>query len=145
MINLEFVKQVNEYVIESILEASEEEILSLIDSLNYPTSEEIAATSQLVQQAIQLEKRRRLERNKAEFAAYEKSRENAIKLLQNRPVASMIADIVSTMQKGDGIPQGVLLAFREQQESTSDEDIALIWQSLVELGLIDPYEDDNKP
>lgn len=144
MINLEFIKQVNEYVIESILEASEEDILSLIDSHNYPTSEEIAATSQLVQQAIQGEKRRRLERNRAEFVAYEKSRENAIKLLQSRPVASMIADIVSTMQKGDGIPQGVLMAFREQQESTSDEDIALIWQSLVELGLIDPYEDDNK-
>lgn len=143
--NLEFVKQINEYVIESLLEANDEDILSKVDTPNYPTSEDITTASQLIQQAIQEDKRKRLEQKKAEFAAYNVSQESTFETLLRRPVTNMIADIVAAMQNTDEIPEGILVAFREQQEDASDEDIALIWQSLVELGLIDPNDNDQEP
>lgn len=134
--NLEFIKQINEYIIESLIEARDDEILSLIDAPTYPSSKDIATASLLIEVTIKQSQRNRLERKKAEFTAY-KSRQKQIEPL-HRPVTKMISDIVATMQNTDNIPEGILLAFREQQESVSDEDIALIWQSLVELGLIDP-------
>ncbi|TNE75241.1 MAG: hypothetical protein EP334_10675 [Gammaproteobacteria bacterium] len=143
--NLEFVKQINEYVIESLLEATDEDILSNVGSPNYPTSEDITTASQLIQQAIQEDKRKRLEQKKAEFAAYNISKEITSKVLLRRPITNMIADIVAAMQNTNEIPEGVLVAFREQQEDASDEDIALIWQNLVELGLIDPNDNDQTP
>ena len=146
MMNLGFIKQINEYVIESLLEANDDDILSMVDSPNHPTSEDIARASHLIQQAIQEDKRKRLEQKKAEFAAYKISQEGASEELLQRPVATMISNIVAAMQNNThDIPEGILVAFREQQESASDEDIALIWQSLVELGLIDPDDNDQAP
>ncbi|MEZ0122111.1 MAG: hypothetical protein AB9Q23_09955 [Candidatus Reddybacter sp.] len=143
--NLGFIKQINEYVIESLLEANDDDILSMVDSPDYPTSDDITTASQRIQQAIQEDKHKRLEQKKAEFAAYKISQASAFKALLQRPVATMISDIVAAMQNADDMPEGILVAFREQQESASDEDIALIWQSLVELGLIDSYDNDQTP
>ena len=145
MMNLGFIKQINEYVIESLLEANDDDILSIVDSPNYPTSEDIARASHLIRQAIQEDKRKRLEQKKAEFAAYKISQEGASEELLQRPVATMISNIVAAMQNTHDMPEGILMAFREQQERASDEDIELIWQSLVELGLIDPHDNDQTP
>lgn len=141
----EFIKQINEYVIESLLDTSDDEILSMVDSPGYPTSEEIAVAAQLIQHSLKEEKRRRLEQKKAEFAAHKLHQVSAFEALLRRSVGTMISDIVTAIQKTDAIPEGILLAFREQQENASDDDIARIWQSLVELGLIEPYDDDQAP
>jgi hypothetical protein len=143
MMNREFIKQINEYVIQSLLEANDDDILSLVDTPGYPTSEEIAFTSRRIQQAIKEDKHKRLEHKKAEFAAYNIRQKTAFDALSHRSVGTMISDIVAAMQNTDAIPKGLLVAFREQQEHASDEDIALIWQSLVELGLIDPNDNDR--
>lgn len=145
MMNLGFIKQINEYVIQSLLEANDDDILSMVDSPDYPTSEEIALASQRIQQAIQEDKHKRLEQKKAEFAAYKIRQETGFEALLHRPVGTMISDIVAAMQNTNDIPEGVLMAFRGQQEHASDDDIALIWQSLVELGLIDPNDNDRTP
>lgn len=142
MMSREFLKQINEYVIESYLEASDNDILSMVDSPDYPSSDDISTTSQIIRQAIQEDKRKRLEKKKAEFAAYTIRQETTDETLSHRSLGTMISDIVAAMQNTDAIPKGILVAFREQQEHASDEDIAQIWQSLVELGLIDPNDND---
>lgn len=143
MMSREFLKQINEYVIESYLEASDIDILSMVDSPDYPSSEDISTASQIIRQAIQEDKRKRLEKKKAEFAAYKIRQETTDETLSHRSLDIMISDIVAAMQNTDAIPKGILVAFREQQEHASDEDIAQIWQSLVKLGLIDPNDNDN--
>lgn len=142
---LKFIQQINEYVIGSIFEANDQEVLSRIDSSGYPTSDDIANATQLIQQVIQEEKRRRLTKRKAEFAAYKASQEFTQVSAERRSVSAMIADIATALQNKDEVPQGILLAFRDQQDHASDEDIVRIWESLVELGLIDPDDKDSTP
>lgn len=142
--SLVFIKQINEYVIDSLLEASDDDILSMVDSPNYPTRKDITTTSQLIQVAIQQDKRRRLEQKRAEYAAYKSHQESIHNALSNRSVTAMISDIVAAMQNNTSVPEGLLVAFRDQQDCASDEDIALIWRDLVELGLIDPHGNHQK-
>lgn len=143
MINLQFIKQINEYVIESLLDEKDDEILSMVDSPDYPTSDDISLASKLIRQAIQEDKRKRLEKKKAEFDAYKATQDKSLKELRQNSIASMITDIVNAIQNPKNIPEGILVAFREQQTKASDEDIVQIWQSLVELGLIDPNDNDK--
>ena len=140
--NLNFIKQINEYVIESILEASDADILSMIDSLDYPTSEDITTASQIIKPALKEDKRKRLERKKSEFYAYKEKNDSNLSALQ-RQVGTMISDIVAAIQRNGDVPEGIIMAFRNQQTSASDEDIAKIWQDLVELGLINPGDNDQ--
>lgn len=142
---LKFIQQINEYVIDSIFEANDQEVLSRIDSSGYPTSDDIANATRIIQQVMQDEKRRRLAKRKAEFAAYKASQEPNEERAERRNVSAMIADIAAALQNKDEVPQGILLAFRDQQDNASDEDIVRIWESLVELGLIDPDEKDSTP
>ena len=51
----------------------------------------------------------------------------------------MIRDIVDALQnKADSVPQGILMAFRNQQEQADESSIHEIWSDLVNLGLITP-------
>lgn len=143
--SLEFIKRINEYISESVLEAEDQEILSCIDSPSYPSNRDIAKASKRIQIAIQDSKRRRLAEKKAAFAAHKASQQGTSKRAERRTASAMIADIAKALQNSDSVPEGILLAFREQQDNASDEDIERIWQSLVDLGLIDPDEKDSKP
>lgn len=140
--SLKFIKQINEYVIESLLEADSDDILSMIDCPNYPTSEDISIAAQLVEQAIQKENDRRFEENKAEYATFKARQNSTREVVKQRSIPAMISDIVSAMQNTEEVPKGIVVAFREQQDSASDEDIKEIWQSLFDLGLIKPEEND---
>ncbi|AXS84540.1 hypothetical protein [Marinobacter sp. Arc7-DN-1] len=141
--NFELIKQINEYVTESLLEAEEQEILSCIDSPDYPSSQDISEASQLIQSAIQESKRRRLAERQAAFAAHQASHADSSEGSRRRTASEMVADIAKALQNRDNVPQGLLLAFREQQNNATDEDVARIWRDLVALGLIEPDDTDS--
>ena len=54
----------------------------------------------------------------------------------------MLGDIVQAMQGSEHVPNGLLIAFREQSanQAASEEDIKEIWESLYQLGLIEIKE-----
>ncbi len=93
-------------MIKSYLEASDNDILSMVDYPDYPSSEDISTTSQIIRQAIQEDKRKRLEKKKAEFASYKIRQETTDETFSHRSVSTMISDIVATMQNTDVIPKG---------------------------------------
>ena len=50
---------------------------------------------------------------------------------------------MEAMQNQEKVPKGIILAFREQGQNGSEDDIKEIWQNLVELGLIDSGDDNQ--
>lgn len=139
--SLEFIKQLNEFVIDSLLNATDDEILSLLDTPDYPTQAEVGSALEIVKQSIKKENNRRLEQAKTEFANHKLVRNQSITSQSRKSIASMLGDIVAAMQRTDEVPEGMLMAFRNQ-ESSSDEDIIQMWQDLVDLGLI-KSQDEN--
>lgn len=140
--SLEFIKQINDFVIDSYMDASDEEILSLLDRPDYPTRAQVSGALEMIQRSIKSENRSRLEQKRAEFTAHKIKKQQSITSLLNKPIASMIADIATAMQKTDEVPEGLLIAFRNQ-ENSSDEDIVKLWQDLADLGLIDSQDENS--
>ncbi len=138
-----FIQQINGYVIKSLLEADDDEILSLVDTPNYPTNTDITGAALLIENAIQESKHERLIQKKAEFEAHKNNQVINDEDVLNRPVTTMLSDIVAAMQNKSGaVPEGMLVAFRNQQTQASDEEIVRMWKHFVELGLIEPTDED---
>lgn len=135
---LAFIKQINEYVIDATIEAGDEEILACIGSDGYPTQQHIREALSIITQAVNEQRRLRLSRRKAAFQAYKQDFEIAQNTPPKRSIPEMLSDIVTAMQNQSKVPEGIILAFREQGKGGSEDDIFEIWQNLVELGLIDP-------
>ncbi|WP_022954812.1 hypothetical protein [Leucothrix mucor] len=134
-----FIKQINEYVINATLEASDEAILASVGSDGYPSPQEVQQACAAITQTISQQRANRLSQEQSAFAEYKKNQKNIQNAQQRRSIPEMLSDIVSTMQKQNkAVPDGIILAFREQGKGDSEEDIIEIWQNLVELGLIDP-------
>ena len=141
--SVSFVKDINDLIAGAILESSDKEILSNIGKSGYPSWDSVREAKNLLAQAVAESRASRLERVKASFV---KDKENSSVVRTAKPEAKnindMIADIVQAMQsKGDSIPSGLLVAFREQNKEGSEQDIKEIWENLVSLGLIDPDQD----
>jgi len=142
--SIEFIKQFNESIIEATLEATDEEILSTLRKEGYPTQSDIELVHAYIKQAIKENRRQRLEQKKFEFTEYKNNRVNTIQsVIAKKSIDEMFADIIAVMQKKDKVPDGLLVAFREQSKKTSDEGIEEIWKNLMELGLIDPTDDEK--
>ena len=139
---LAFIKQINEYVIDSIIEASDEEILACVGSDGYPSQQDIYQARTVITQAIKEQRQLRLSQQRAAFQAYKQEQEVAQNAPPKRTIPEMLSDIVAAMQNQDKVPEGVILTFREQGQGGSENDIVEIWQNLVELGLIDPNDTD---
>jgi hypothetical protein len=145
IMNLEFIKQVNEYVIEAILETDDHETLALIDQTNWPSQIDLNNAKAVISQKLATRQKQILAQNKAEFQAYKKDKNNFLEMQKSsRTVTEMLSDIVKSMQNKDTVPEGILMAFRDQGQAGSDDDIKRIWKALVELGVIDPNKDDKK-
>ena len=141
--SVSFVKEINDLISDAILESSDEEILSNIGKAGYPSWDSIREAKKMVAQAVAERRASRLEQAKASFIK-DKAKSSVIRTdkLEAKNINDMIADIVQAMQsKGDSIPNGLLVAFREQSKEGSEQDIKEIWESLVSLGLIDPDQD----
>lgn len=134
---LAFIKQINEYVIEATIEASDEEILACIGCDGYPSQQDVFQARTVIKLAIKEQRQLRLSQQRAAFQAYKQEQ----KVAQNEPskltIPEMLSDIVAAMQNQDKVPEGIILAFRKQGQGGNDDDIFEIWQNLVELGLVD--------
>ena len=143
--NLEFIKQVNEYVIEAILDTNDHETLALIDQTNWPSQIDVDNAKAVISQKIATRQKQILTQKRAEFQAYKIDKKNFQETQKpNRTVTEMLSDIVKSMQNKDTLPEGLLMAFREQGQGGSDDDIKKIWKKLVDLGVINSNEDDKK-
>lgn len=142
---LEFFKEINEYVIDATLEANDEEIFSTLGTTGYPKLEDVHRARSLISQAIRVQRQNLLAQKKAAFEAHKQEQGQSTLMPTRRSISEMLSDIVSVMQNKDKVPEGLLLAFREQGSGGSDEDVEGLWRSLVQLGLIDPGNKDEKP
>lgn len=140
---LAFIKQINEYVIDATLEASEEEILASIGNSGYPSRQDIHQARATITQAVKEQRLYRLSQKKAAFQLYKQKQKGVQNTPPKRTISEMLSDIVAAMQNKDKVPEGIILAFREQGQEGSEDDIVEIWQNLVELGLIDPNDTDR--
>lgn len=140
---LAFIKQINEYVIDATIEASDEEILSAIGDSGYPSQKDIHHARTLITQAVKEQRQYRLDQKKAAFQAYRQEQKCAQSPPPKRSIPEMLSDIVAAMQNKDKVPEGIILAFREQGQDGGEDDIKKIWQNLVELGLINPSNDNQ--
>jgi len=138
---LAFIKQINEYVIDATMEASDEEILAAIKDKGYPSQDDIHQAHVLITQAIKEQRQYRFLQKKASFQAYKLEQKSIQNILTKRLIPEMLLDIVEAMKNKDQVPKGIIMAFREQGQKGSDDDIKEIWQNLVELGLIDSDDD----
>lgn len=137
---LEFIKQINEYVIDATVEASDEEILASIGSDGYPSQQDIHQARMMITQAVREQRQYRLSQQKRAFQAYKQEQKVGQNISHKRTIPEMLSDVVAVMQNQDKVPEGLILAFREQGQDGSEDDIVEIWQNLVELGLIDPND-----
>ena len=140
---LEFIKQINQYVIDSILEASDEEILASVGDTGYPSQQDIHQARATITRAVNEQRQYRLYQQKAAFQAYKQEQKSVRNTLPKKSVSEMLSDIVDAMQNEDRVPEGIILAFRGQGQRENEDDIVKIWQNLVELGLIDPNGTDR--
>ncbi len=136
--NTGFLKQINELIIEADFE--DNDITASIGKEGFPTIDEILRIKAFVSKAIDESRKLRFERIKASF---NRNRENKSKKMTSvqasRSLQEMLGDIVKAMQNQEQVPNGLLIAFREQSanQAASKEDIKEIWESLYQLGLID--------
>lgn len=140
---LAFIKQINKYVIDATLEASDEEILACVGSDGYPSQQDIHRALETITRAVKEQRQYRLSQQKAAFQTYKQEQEDTQNVPLKRSIPKMLSDIVAVMQNQAKVPNGIVLAFREQGQGGSEDDIVKIWRSLVELDLIDPNDTDK--
>ena len=141
--SIEFIKSVNEYIIESITDCNDEEYRTCIGKEGYSTHEQIDNVKLFIRNTIREKRNERLSKAKESFQKAKTSTSSLVdKLSNSKPIHEMLIEIVSTIQDTNAVPKGILIAFREQGENGSEDDIRNIWRSLVELGLIDIKHDD---
>lgn len=140
MMSINLLKEVNNLLIEATFEASDEEILGLIGKDGYPNAEEVSHIQTTIQNKVHGNRESRLQNAKRNFSRDINQTNKIITTKKaTRTIEQMLGDIVSAMQNTDKVPDGLLIAFREQSKSgeANESDIRDIWESLVRLGLID--------
>ncbi len=140
--NIDFIKQINEYVIEATLEVSDDKISSKIGHANYPTWEDIHSLESFISGVVTEKRQQRLKENRAVYLNSIKDQDLKLRPANTaKTIPQMLTDIVAVMQDKDRVPKGLLVAFREQGQDGNEGDIKELWQTLVELGLIEIDDD----
>ena len=136
-----YLRSLNELIIQSTLEASDDEISLLIDSPGGILFEKIRSICTGIDAQVKKYRDDRLIKQKQDFIAWQGQQRDSIeKAISKINIDDMLKDIVAVMTRPDKVPEGLLLAFREQSGTISDEGIFETWKNLVELGLIDPND-----
>jgi hypothetical protein len=139
-----YLRSLNELIIQSTLEASDEEISSLIDSPHGISYEKIAVIGNDINVQIKKYRDARLKKLKQNFMESQSQQQSSVeKAAAKLTIDSMLKSIAAVMNRSDELPEGLLLAFREQSGQVGDEAIIEAWKNLVELGLIDPNDIEN--
>jgi len=138
-----FVKEINDMIADTIMEDSDDEILACIGEVGYPPWKIVNEARSMMLGLITENRVSRLKNIKASYRLDKENRSilKAAKLAA-KGLDEMIADIAKAMQlKSDEIPNGLIVAFREQSKQGNEEDVRDIWENLVSLGLIDIQSD----
>lgn len=139
-----YLRSLNELIIQSTLEESDEEISSLIDSPHGISYEKIAVIGNDINVQIKKYRDARLKKLKQHFMESQSQQQSSVeKAAAKLTIDSMLKSIAAVMNRSDELPEGLLLAFREQSGQVGDEAIIEAWKNLVELGLIDPNDIEN--
>lgn len=139
-----YLRSLNELIIQSTIEASDEEASSLIDSPHGISYEKITAIRNNINVQIKKYRDARLEKLKQDFIESQRQQLLSVeKAAANLTIESMLRSIAAVMNRSENLPEGLLLAFREQSGQVGDEAIIEAWKNLVELGLIDPNDIEN--
>ncbi len=140
----EFLKMINEYIIDSIIECDDDEYLSNIGKDGYSSQEDIDFARSFIQATVRELRQERLNASRERYAQSKSQKSGVLDTISTtKPLQEMLTQIISVMQSEEQVPDGLLIAFREQGKTGSEEGIRNIWKSLVELGLIDPEKDEN--
>lgn len=140
-----FLRTIDKLISESIIEADDIEIAAMIGNPGCPSDSDIDAAKLVTLRAVENSRAKTLADRQQAFAAYRQSlAEQTIKTSQtSRPIALKLRDIVNALSNTESTPEGILMAFREQGDGGSDDDIEKIWQDMVALGLIKPEMQDD--
>lgn len=134
--SIEFIKLINDYIIDATLDISDEDILSSITQDATLSWDMISRSQAFLHKTIEGNRQARLTQKKAEYQTYKTFKDNALKITAaQRTLNDMLSDIVMAIQN-DTVPKPISMAFREQSKTDNDDAIRQIWKSLVELGLI---------
>lgn len=139
-----YLRSLNELIIQSTMEAGDEEVSSLIDSPHGISYEKITAIRNNINFQIKKYRDTRLEKLKQDFIESQRQQLLSVeKAAANVTIDSMLRSIAAVINRSEDLPEGLLLAFREQSGQVGDEAIIEAWKNLVELGLIDPNDIEN--
>lgn len=141
-----FLRAINEYFIDSVMEADRKDIEGAIGTSGYPTHLDIDRMSNYIADTVQSARTTQLIEKRKAFEFYKQTQEHRSTNIIGEPksVRDMLSDIVTAISNPDSVPEGLLVAFREQSDGGDDGDIRNIWQDLVKLGLIQPGDSGTK-
>lgn len=139
-----YLRSLNELIIQSTLDASDDDISLLIDSPSGISSEKIKNICDRISAKVKKYRDDRLIKQRQDFFAWQRQQKDFVEKAASKiNIGDMLKDIVAVMTQPEKVPEGLLLAFREQSGKISDEGIIETWKNLVALGLIDPDDTED--
>lgn len=138
---LKFINKMNELIADSYLEMSDEEIRLLIHSPNGPAEHEISSIKNILDQQVKVSRAKQLASARKQFEDHRNVVNDRTIRSADTSVDAMIKNIVDVLQnKSNSVPNGIVLAFRNQSKMSDEKSIQEIWSDLVDLGLINPND-----
>lgn len=132
-------EEINEMLIESSFECADSEVMSSLGENGYPDENTVCNVQSELLKAINKNREKRLKTVRSDFLSFEsKVSNNASDISENMSDEAMISDIALVMSGNHNVPEGIMIAFREQSQSSKFDrnDIQKIWKDLYELELI---------
>ena len=140
--SINLLREINELVVEADIEQPDNEILARLGLYGFPTLSQLSELQTALSNAITVNRAERLNRAKLEYRRRLDDSKRRVISSHSLSLADMLQDIVKAMHNTNKVPEGLLVAFREQSrnQEASEDDIRKIWESFARLGLIAPDE-----
>jgi len=140
--SINLLREINELVVEADIEQPDNEILARLGLYGFPTLSQLSELQTALSNAITVNRAERLNRAKLEYRRRLDDSKRRVISSHSLSLADMLQDIVKAMHNTNKVPEGLLVAFREQSrnQEASEDDIREIWESFARLGLIAPDE-----
>ena len=136
--SINLLREINELVVEADIEQPDNEILARLGLYGFPTLSQLSELQTALSNAITVNRAERLNRAKLEYRRRLDDSKRRVISSHSLSLADMLQDIVKAMHNTNKVPEGLLVAFREQSrnQEASEDDIRKIWESFARLGLI---------
>lgn len=133
-----FLNHMNDLIADSYLEMSDEEITSLIQSDEVKVASAANRIKSILDDMVKNSRAKQLASVRKRFYSHENFIPQEAIASNVKSLDEMIKDIVDVLQnKSESVPNGIVIAFRNQSRISDDKSIQEIWSDLVSLGLID--------